>query len=313
MHIPGIKVGDGVQRRRRLRPDAHRAARPEPRPVHRERPSLRTPRRRRSCLPIRSPSGRRGSRARGPMRPSWRSERWSKTRWRPPTRLPSAASRSRSSIRARSRRSTWRPSLESLRKTMRLAIAHEAHRTGGFGAELAALCQEHAFEYLDAPIERVASLDVPIPCGPEWSEVYPDASCDRRRRRASLRRSGPRYDGLTLPRLSMTMEEATVTRMARRRRRRRSSPVSPLSRSRPTRPRTRSTAPVDGVLRIVVRAGRPGARRRGARPYRPARIRSARSPSRRTPPRRSAPGDGRRRPAERDGAAGEPRRRCVRS
>jgi acetoin:2,6-dichlorophenolindophenol oxidoreductase subunit beta len=66
--------------------------------------------------------------------------------------------------------------IESLKKTMRLAIAHEAHRTGGFGAELAALCQERAFEYLDAPIERVASLDVPIPCGPEWSEVYPDAN-----------------------------------------------------------------------------------------------------------------------------------------
>jgi len=65
--------------------------------------------------------------------------------------------------------------LTSVRKTMRLAIAHEAHRTGGFGAELAALCQEHAFEHLDAPIERVAALDVPIPTGPEWSAVYPTA------------------------------------------------------------------------------------------------------------------------------------------
>jgi pyruvate/2-oxoglutarate/acetoin dehydrogenase E1 component len=66
--------------------------------------------------------------------------------------------------------------LASVRKTMRLTIAHEAHRTGGFGAELAALCQEHAFTSLDAPIERVAALDVPIPTGPEWSAVYPTAA-----------------------------------------------------------------------------------------------------------------------------------------
>ncbi len=65
--------------------------------------------------------------------------------------------------------------LASLRKTMHLAVAHDAHRTGGFGAELAALCMEHAFDSLDAPVERVAALDVPIPCGPVLSEVYPSA------------------------------------------------------------------------------------------------------------------------------------------
>jgi pyruvate dehydrogenase E1 component beta subunit len=63
----------------------------------------------------------------------------------------------------------------SLRKTMRLAVCHDAHKTGGFGAELAALCMEHAFDYLDAPVERVAGLDVPIPCGRELAEVYPTA------------------------------------------------------------------------------------------------------------------------------------------
>jgi pyruvate dehydrogenase E1 component beta subunit len=63
----------------------------------------------------------------------------------------------------------------SLRKTMRLAVAHDAHKTGGFGAELAALCMEHAFDYLDAPVQRIASLDVPIPCGRELETVYPTA------------------------------------------------------------------------------------------------------------------------------------------
>ena len=63
----------------------------------------------------------------------------------------------------------------SLRKTMRLAVCHDAHKTGGFGAELAALCLEHGFGYLDAPVERVAALDVPIPCGRELEHVYPTA------------------------------------------------------------------------------------------------------------------------------------------
>jgi acetoin:2,6-dichlorophenolindophenol oxidoreductase subunit beta len=53
--------------------------------------------------------------------------------------------------------------LNSVRKTGRLVIAHEAHRRLGIGAEIAAIVQEQAFDYLDAPIERVAALDVPIP------------------------------------------------------------------------------------------------------------------------------------------------------
>jgi pyruvate/2-oxoglutarate/acetoin dehydrogenase E1 component len=64
--------------------------------------------------------------------------------------------------------------LASVRKTAHLAIVHEGHRTGGFGAELAALCQEHAFEYLDAPIARLGCLHVPIPTGPEWHAIYPN-------------------------------------------------------------------------------------------------------------------------------------------
>ncbi len=53
--------------------------------------------------------------------------------------------------------------LASVRKTGRLVVAHEAHRTLGIGAEIAALVQERAFDYLDAPIVRVGALDVPIP------------------------------------------------------------------------------------------------------------------------------------------------------
>jgi len=53
--------------------------------------------------------------------------------------------------------------LESVRKTGKLLIAHEAPRTCGFGAEIAALVSESAFDYLDAPIVRVTGLDTPVP------------------------------------------------------------------------------------------------------------------------------------------------------
>jgi acetoin:2,6-dichlorophenolindophenol oxidoreductase subunit beta len=66
--------------------------------------------------------------------------------------------------------------LTSLRKTMRLVVTHDAHGTAGAGAEIAARCMEQAFDYLDAPVERVCGLDVPIPCAPEAIKaVYPSA------------------------------------------------------------------------------------------------------------------------------------------
>ena len=53
--------------------------------------------------------------------------------------------------------------LESVRKTNRLVIVHEAWTTGGFGAEVSAMVVEKAFDYLDAPIQRVGAKDVPMP------------------------------------------------------------------------------------------------------------------------------------------------------
>jgi pyruvate/2-oxoglutarate/acetoin dehydrogenase E1 component len=55
--------------------------------------------------------------------------------------------------------------LASVAKTNRVVLVHEAHRFCGFGAELAATIQDKAFHDLDAPVERVAALDVPIPFG----------------------------------------------------------------------------------------------------------------------------------------------------
>jgi len=58
--------------------------------------------------------------------------------------------------------------LESVKKTRRCVIVHEATRTSGFGAELAALVQEHCFYHLEAPIERVTGWDTPYPHAQEW-------------------------------------------------------------------------------------------------------------------------------------------------
>lgn len=52
--------------------------------------------------------------------------------------------------------------LESVKKTGKALIVYEDNITGGFGAEVAAVIAEEAFEYLDGPIMRVASPDVPI-------------------------------------------------------------------------------------------------------------------------------------------------------
>jgi len=59
--------------------------------------------------------------------------------------------------------------VESVKKTGRCVIVHEATRTSGFGAELAALVQEHCFYHLEAPIERVTGWDTPYPHAQEWA------------------------------------------------------------------------------------------------------------------------------------------------
>jgi 2-oxoisovalerate dehydrogenase E1 component beta subunit len=51
--------------------------------------------------------------------------------------------------------------LEAARATGKVLVVHEDNLTGGFGAEVAALVAEHAFEHLDAPVRRLAAPDVP--------------------------------------------------------------------------------------------------------------------------------------------------------
>ena len=61
--------------------------------------------------------------------------------------------------------------LDSVRKTGRLICIEEGTRTGGVGAEVAARVAEGAYEYLDAPIRRIAAPDIPIPFSPVLEEA----------------------------------------------------------------------------------------------------------------------------------------------
>jgi 2-oxoisovalerate dehydrogenase E1 component beta subunit len=58
---------------------------------------------------------------------------------------------------------------QSVEKTGRCVVVHEATRTNGFGAELAALVQERCFFHLEAPVQRATGFDTPYPHSLEWA------------------------------------------------------------------------------------------------------------------------------------------------
>ncbi|MEJ2752478.1 MAG: transketolase C-terminal domain-containing protein [Chloroflexota bacterium] len=62
------------------------------------------------------------------------------------------------------------PALESFRKTFKAVVVEEGHRSYGIGAEVAARLQEEAFDYMDAPIKRVAQYEVPLPYSRELEQ-----------------------------------------------------------------------------------------------------------------------------------------------
>ncbi len=67
--------------------------------------------------------------------------------------------------------------LRSVQKTNRAVTAHEAVTRGGFGAELTAVIQHGAFDYLDAPIERVGAKFAPLAFAPAMEQwVVPHAA-----------------------------------------------------------------------------------------------------------------------------------------
>jgi 2-oxoisovalerate dehydrogenase E1 component beta subunit len=66
--------------------------------------------------------------------------------------------------------------LTTARKTGKVLVVHAANKLAGIGAEVAALVAEQAFEWLDAPVQRIGSLDTPIPFSPPLEAAHrPDA------------------------------------------------------------------------------------------------------------------------------------------
>ena len=67
--------------------------------------------------------------------------------------------------------------LQTVRKTNKVILLHEAPRFGGFGGELAGIIAEKGFEYLDGPVIRIGSMDTPVPFGAPLEETYlPDVA-----------------------------------------------------------------------------------------------------------------------------------------
>ena len=62
--------------------------------------------------------------------------------------------------------------LSTVKKTSRVMVLHEASLTGGIGGEISAIIGEEAFEWLDAPVIRVASIDSPVPFAPQMEDYY---------------------------------------------------------------------------------------------------------------------------------------------
>jgi len=76
--------------------------------------------------------------------------------------------------------------VERAARTGRVVIVHEAPRTGGFGAEIAAVVADEAFGSLVAPIRRVCGLDMPVPAGDGARAVLPGAASIAQAVRAAL-------------------------------------------------------------------------------------------------------------------------------
>ena len=62
--------------------------------------------------------------------------------------------------------------LGSVQKTSRAVVAHEAVRTCGIGAEIAATIGDEAFDFLDAPVKRVGAPFTPVPFAPVLEKQY---------------------------------------------------------------------------------------------------------------------------------------------
>ena len=171
-HVPGLKVVDAEHRRRRRRPARERDRRPEPGRLRREQDAL---------LPPRGGRRTRASRCRSAARASSGAGR--------DVTVVALSRLVHESLAAADELAAdgievevidprtlvpldLETIVESVARTHRLVVAHEAVVHGGFGAEIAAQVQAAAFDELDAPIERVGAPFAPIPFSPPLEDAY---------------------------------------------------------------------------------------------------------------------------------------------
>ena len=174
--------------------------------------------------------------------------------------------------------------VESVKKTNRAVVAHEAVTRMGFGAEVAAVLQEQAFDWLDAPIERVGAKFAPLAFAPAMEQFVDPAARGRARRDQAHRRDAERGDEVKLPRLGQGMEMGTIVRWlksegdpvaegrAALRARHRQGDAGGRGRGeRRAARRSRSQSgevPVGQTVAVIGQAGRDGRRSADARPRR---------------------------------------------
>jgi len=65
----------------------------------------------------------------------------------------------------------WKAIVQTVKKTNRVLVAHEDSLSFGYGAEIAARIADELFEYLDAPVRRVAALDTFVAYAPQLEDV----------------------------------------------------------------------------------------------------------------------------------------------
>jgi 2-oxoisovalerate dehydrogenase E1 component len=72
----------------------------------------------------------------------------------------------------------WEAIVESVKKTSRVIVAHEDSLSWGYGSEIAARISDEMFEYLDAPVRRVAALDTFVAYAPQLEDAILPQSAD---------------------------------------------------------------------------------------------------------------------------------------
>ena len=97
-----------------------------------------------------------------------------------------------------------------MKKTNRAVVAHEAVTRMGFGAEVAAVLQEKAFDWLDAPIERVGAKFAPLAFAPAMEQFVVPQPADVLAAIKKTVARGLMANEVKLPRLGQGMESGTI-------------------------------------------------------------------------------------------------------